>query len=713
MIYRIGPFQLELQSRELLREGERIPLTPKAFDLLLYFVENPQRVVSKDELFERIWPETTVSESTLSSTICSLRKALGEHPRSPHYVETVSKHGYRFIADLEAVELPVPSTPSRPEPRRSLWRPAALVMVGILGSVLFQLQVASDRRAAGAEDRADSVPLLRQKTDYQQESLARFDHLGVWPSISPDGLWIVFSEISSQGRGRDLSLMPSHGGATSVRLTHNPAWEFYPMWSPDSRRIAFWRDEHIDGKLAASNLVAIDAFGERREVNLLRLAQPFKIKHYLSWSKKGIFFTARRSSEDSGAIYLLDTESRQLQRIEIPDPEAPLDPEHATLSPDGQRIAFIAVDRRTQDLYFCPLQGGETRRLTFGYQYFAGLAWEPDGQGIIFASSTGHPDNQFQLWRVSIQGGEPERLPLGGYLPHLSQNGNLVYERAPLLQLISEVKIDAPVDFALERPVIQSAWSDYSPSYSPDGCGVAFTSTRRDRIEIWLSEIETGVERPFMQLSAAESPNWSHRGCRIAFALRNDADSHGDIYVTDLSGGPPVRLTSDPDPDTYPSWSRDGKWIYFSSLRGGEWQIWKVGVKGGPVVQLTSHGGLRPVEGPRGRFVYYQKAEEDGIWRIGVAGGEETLVVDRYKVWLNGYWALGKDRIYFVDGLRGRSYALYTHSLETGKVRHIADLEGLVANSSPGLTVSPDEHKLLLTMSKPTQSEIVLVRGWR
>jgi hypothetical protein len=77
-----------------------------------------------------------------------------------------------------------------------------------------------------------------------------------------------------------------------------------------------------------------------------------------------------------------------------------------------------------------------------------------------------------------------------------------------------------------------------------------------------------------------------------------------------------------------PSWSREGRWIYFTSNRGGAYQVWKISPQGGEPVQVTRGGGYTPFESLDGKFVYYVKAQNDPtLWRIPVAGGEEKAVL--------------------------------------------------------------------------------------
>ncbi len=99
-LYEFGPFRLDAGERLLSRDGEAVPLSPKAFDLLLALVERQGRLLGKDELMKLVWPGTFVEEANLSYTISLIRKALGEGAEAQQFIETVPKHGYRFIVEV-------------------------------------------------------------------------------------------------------------------------------------------------------------------------------------------------------------------------------------------------------------------------------------------------------------------------------------------------------------------------------------------------------------------------------------------------------------------------------------------------------------------------------------------------------------------------------------------------------------------------------------
>ncbi len=99
---RFEGFELDPRARSLLRDGRRIPLTPKSFDLLLYLAEHPHQVVSKDRLLSAIWPDSFVEESNLSQHVFLLRKALATSGRADRIVVTIPGKGYQFVAAIEA-----------------------------------------------------------------------------------------------------------------------------------------------------------------------------------------------------------------------------------------------------------------------------------------------------------------------------------------------------------------------------------------------------------------------------------------------------------------------------------------------------------------------------------------------------------------------------------------------------------------------------------
>jgi DNA-binding winged helix-turn-helix (wHTH) protein/TolB-like protein len=137
LIHRFGPFQYDSEQRLLLRDGEMVPLAPKAIDTLHVLLEQRGRVVEKSDLMKLVWPDTTVEDVGLARNISILRKALGDDGADSPYIETIARRGYRFAAvevDAEAkVEV---QSPTRARPK---WIPliAAIVALAALGWLIW------------------------------------------------------------------------------------------------------------------------------------------------------------------------------------------------------------------------------------------------------------------------------------------------------------------------------------------------------------------------------------------------------------------------------------------------------------------------------------------------------------------------------------------------------------------------------------------------
>src|ERR1700688_4219114 len=110
-----GSFRLDTVEQCLWREDARIALTPKVFAVLRHLVNHPGRLVTQDELLEAIWPETYVQPEILRKYILELRKVLGDDHKSPQFIETLPKRGYRFVAAM-GLESSAPSANGYPAP---------------------------------------------------------------------------------------------------------------------------------------------------------------------------------------------------------------------------------------------------------------------------------------------------------------------------------------------------------------------------------------------------------------------------------------------------------------------------------------------------------------------------------------------------------------------------------------------------------------------
>jgi Tol biopolymer transport system component len=257
--------------------------------------------------------------------------------------------------------------------------------------------------------------------------------------------------------------------------------------------------------------------------------------------------------------------------------------------------------------------------------------------------------------------------------------------------------------------LIASTAMDSSPQYSPDGKRIAFESSRSGIHGIWVSNADGSdpVELFSRSKNSCGTPRWSPDGQRIAFDCVGEAEP--GIYVIRATGGKPARVTTDSVDDVAPSWSRDGKWVYFTSAnRTGRSEVWKTRADGGQAVQVTRNGGGGPaIESPDGQTIYHQK-DLSMLWKKQVNGGEESQVLPSVA-WRA--FALVNDGIYFISMPEaGRNASLQFLSFATHKVKAIATISKPLTE---GLAVSPDGRSILFSQADDAGSDLMLVENFR
>ena len=274
----------------------------------------------------------------------------------------------------------------------------------------------------------------------------------------------------------------------------------------------------------------------------------------------------------------------------------------------------------------------EPTQLTFD-RHVQAFDWTQDSRSVIHDGgfwATG-------LWRVAVAGAAPEPVLLNirATRPSVARSGvGMVYQNMLIASNIWELPTPAspnrqPSGDSTFR-LIASTSGDSDMQFSPDGTRIVFCSHRSGHSELWVSNRDgSRVTRltHFEGSGRVGSPSWSADGKRIAFDAILTGTGSWNLYIVPADGGPVEPLTSDDFRNVRPSWSLDGRWIYFGSHRTGDWQIWRTPSVGGAPEQITRGGGLEPIVSPDGRIYYAKAPEEQGIWEV--RGGEEVQIVPR------------------------------------------------------------------------------------
>jgi Tol biopolymer transport system component/DNA-binding winged helix-turn-helix (wHTH) protein len=551
------------------------------FDLLLILVQNHGRVVEKEALLAKIWPDSFVEEGSITYNIRQLRKALGDEFQAPIYIETVPRRGYRFVGQVDELTaspeiektatLPTDQVPDQETTRFS---PRLLVALSAFGVMLGGIGLGVWFLGGRA---TEAAPIL--SSPFSVEKLSTDGHV-YHAAVSPDGTAVVYSRRNA---GKQSIWLMQLGTSENTEIVP-PADVFYYglTFSPDGKTIYFTRREGIDQDKEQADVYRESIYG----------GVPQKIindtEGWISLSPEGEKISFVRCPKEEGeycALWIAESSDGRNQTRLLSRPW-PIRIGDNRISPDGKTIAFAVGQSRTASNEFglmeVDIRSGEERELTsekfFNIKY---LAWLPNQKDVILTARK-QPDKNFRIWHVSTSTGKASPLTDDSQsysALSLSEDGNSL--------------ISSRVDSNFHLNVYQTDRPNSGP----------------------------------MVLAKASTVNFAPTG-RIVFSSPRTGNE--EIWSINADGSDERQLTRTSSDDVSPVVSADNNLIFFASNRTGKLQIWKMNQDGTNQTQVTQVEGGSPLAVSRdGRWLYYKSAIEKTIRRVSTGDGREELVFDR------------------------------------------------------------------------------------
>lgn len=718
---RLGPFHLDLRARELRKDGRPVRLQDKPFELLIALTERPGEVITREELRQRLWPSDTfvVFDDSLNVAIRKVRDALGDTTGAPKFIQTVPRHGYRYIGPIEGNGFgPAAPTADRadaidpPSASRAHHRLAtaaiAVVAVVVLAATAWSLIVRSGAAPAPA--------IVRFEVNPPPSS-----HLTSSPraAVSPDGRQIAFCAVSRPSlvsqiwvQTLDSSVLrPLPGTENAVDLA----------WSPNGKAIAF---RTTTGTLKRYDL---DSGGGIT----LADATPFPVG--LDWSEgAGILYAPGRGhglsrvTPNGGPVEQISTLDAAREETMHVWPQ---------FLPDGRSFIYLAVSQRSEwtALYLARV-GDPARRLVRAGSYRASYI----SPGILIYGVDGKSGMQllaqrFDLDRLALSGDPIEvasevmaQQAHGGLSFSVSPSGVLVYMRTlrpPRRELLW-------VNRAGQR-IASLTTPDQFASFtlSPNGRWAVMQAPESERggaPDLWLLDLTSGMRaRVTRSPGNDEGGVWAHDSGRFVYACHPDVHRPAGICLKTVDD--PERdhpLMADGNISKHPfDWSRDGRFLLYGlAQKGGAQDIWVLPLDSrlAPYSWLSTRFDESEARfSPNGRWVAYQ-SDETGRSEVFVRSFDPPG--SRWQVSTNGgilpQWSRDGKELYFVTG----DYHLAAVTVSAGSSfaadppRPLFELRRLEANprGPTPYAVSADGQRFLIgaIVDQGSDPRLAVVLNW-
>ncbi|MBV9217240.1 MAG: winged helix-turn-helix domain-containing protein [Acidobacteria bacterium] len=597
-IFRFDDFTLDLEQRRLLKGSSEVPLTPKAFEVLSVFVAQPDKIIKKDFLLETIWPDTYVSESTLTQNVYQLRKALGQLDGG-EYIETIPKFGYRFRArfhDLPKIE-----------------RNGHSIVVN----------------ANGHSRERDHEPEINSGSPPNQSSWIRR-----WPyAIGALLLATVLAGLfwySFTGRGQNVSFEHfSVSALTADGSTHKVAV------SRDGKYLALVKQNR------GMRSIVLQLLDSATTSEILPPQEKYFIGLAFSVDEKYLYYVTYDPPPPAsyalrGALFRIPTFGGSPELV-CTDVESPI-----AFSSDRRSFAFIRLspDEKATNLMVAQVDGSSDATMIASHPSDApygkgGLAFSPDNESIVLGAR--RSDGSFQLLAVKIKTGA--ETPLSDFTwrwigqPQWIDDANILVTGIGQGALQKEGVWKVPTSGAPVRLVATGVSSTLGLTVSDKPRKLIAIKTRRIS-SFWVGDRES-LQSPtrileFVTEDSIVPPglSWTPDG-RLLYAAAVNGDL--DIWRMNLDGSQKKQLTFSPSRDSFPLATPDGKYLVFMSDRSGNGNLWKADADGSNPVQLTNEKGVTsPSITADGRFLYFVAVNGPSNYtlkRILLESGEQQTLL--------------------------------------------------------------------------------------
>ncbi|MGP8243318.1 MAG: winged helix-turn-helix domain-containing protein [Bryobacteraceae bacterium] len=673
--YRFDKFVLDPLNLRLTANGENRTPEPKSFRLLQFLIENRDRVVSKDEIFQAVWPDVTVTDNALTRAVAQVRKALDDDPKEPRYIETVPTVGYRFLgavtADAPSNALEVPPVAGRRAKARRHLALAALAVAILGGAAIWRF-----------------LPRATGPSSLSSAQLTSGEGLDIGAAFSPAGNLVAYA--SDRSGPFEIYVRSLDSSARELKLTSNSNQNLSPAFSPDGQHVAF-------SAMREPGIYRVPVLGGpvRRLTDFG--AQP-------AWSPDGKWIVFRSAASASLAtwgyyngtagsnLWLVPADGGEPRQITGRDHPKGSGQGFPSWSPDGREIRFVNYLANGECSMWSYRIGDGLLRMLFsgGFLRLGSATYARDGRNMYYVSAQFNGD--MAIWRQPLNPStrQPAGAPVVLYQPSvgvprdlsLAPDGkHLVYSATLAESKLMKLGMsgDSPDGREPETLTHEVSFRLSNPSISPDGKLLAYTRAAKGQpARTFVMSLADGQAVPIGPESEPPQygPQFSRDGRFVFYWSSKDQQSEHWFRSVRLADGAVQTLAVQPPGASFATFSPDGAEVVFHDISESVLHTWKLSFKSGVRTQLTF--GPSSIGWPQysrdGAWLAVQVDQLFGMNQIGLmpaSGGTVRIIKDGGVNYAHSFSPDDSKILYagLVDGV----WNIYWVSVRTHEVRRLTD----------------------------------------